>query len=121
MKSDAVAVVTVRYGANLARIAGTRAVDVTLDPQECTVGGLLRKLAGSNSRELARELIGGQEERPICLVTINDRLVPPTTAAEAALKDGDRVKLIPPLSGGSGWQEGMVPASQHRETLHGGS
>ncbi|MHB1162316.1 MAG: MoaD/ThiS family protein [Chloroflexota bacterium] len=91
----------VRYGTTLAEPAGAREVEVTLSEAECTLLGLLTKLAASGPRALARELLDTQTGRPVCLVTVNGRLVAPTAVTAAALQDGDRVALIAPMSGGS--------------------
>ncbi len=75
-------------------------MEVTLGAEECTVGGLLRKLAASGPRALAGELLDGRTGQPVCLVTLNERLVPPTAVVSAELRDGDKVTLIPPMAGG---------------------
>lgn len=92
--------IVVRYGALLAEIAGTREVEVVLPGQECTMKDLLGKLASTAPRGLARELLDGKTGEPACLVTVNGRLVPPALRSGFVLNDGDRVTLIPAVSGG---------------------
>lgn len=93
--------VHVRYGTTLAEAAGIREMEATLADGECTLLGLLRKLATSGPKSLATELMDTRSGRPLCLAMVNGRLIAPSTVMVAPLKDGDKVSLIAPMSGGS--------------------
>lgn len=72
-----------------------------LSDAECTLVGLLTRLAASGPRALARELLDANTGRPVCLVTVNGRLVAPTAVPATPVRDGDRIVLIAPMSGGA--------------------
>lgn len=94
--------IIVRFGADLAQLAGTRELDVILDLGECNIEGLVRKLQDVVSKQLAGELLDVRTGKPLCLVTVNGRLVSPTALSMKILKNGDRVTFIPAASGGLG-------------------
>jgi molybdopterin converting factor small subunit len=92
--------VRVRYGTTIAETVGIKEAEVTLSEGEATIVGLLNRLAASGPKALAAELIDAQG-RPACLVTLNGRMVPPSTVTTALLQDGDKVSLVAPMAGGA--------------------
>ena len=103
-----------KYGTTLADAAGIKETEVTLADDECSISGLLRKLVASVPRSLAAELVDPRSGRPACLVTVNGRLVPPSTVTGTPLQDGDSVSLIAPMSGGASSGCAMRAAARGR-------
>ncbi len=104
--------VRVKYGTTLADAAGTKETEVTLTDEESSISGLLKKLVALGPRSLTAELVDPRSGRPACLVTVNGRLVAPSTVMATPLQDGDRVSLIAPMSGGASSRCAMGAAAR---------
>jgi sulfur-carrier protein len=90
--------ITVEYAAQLKRAAGTGREIVELGPA-ATLSELVQRVAerhGDALKPLLLDASGGLH--PSILVFVNDEQC--RDAAGRALKDGDTVALLPPISGG---------------------
>lgn len=91
--------ITVQFEAQLRQVAGLneRTVDVTDD---CSLLHLLQDATLTTEALRARVLSDDGQVQPSLLLFVNDVPVPAGAAQSVVLKDGDRVLLLPPISGG---------------------
>ncbi len=90
--------ITVHYSAQFQPAAGTARECVEIDPP-CTVQELVLGLAGERRAALQTMLLDGQRGlRPHVLLCVRDEQI--EWDRPAALRDGDEVLLLSPISGG---------------------
>ena len=92
--------VNVQFEAQLQRAAGV--ADATAEiPTNGTVMTVLQQIAVSRPEELGRRLFSEDGELLASLLLfVNEQPVPTNDAANRQLSDGDRLLLLPPISGG---------------------
>ncbi|MEM0445518.1 MAG: ubiquitin-like small modifier protein 1 [Nitrososphaerota archaeon] len=91
--------VETRYYAYLREITGVREERVVLE-EGSTVATLIEKLVGKYGPRLRDYIMTSSGElRPNIAIAINDLKIPDEPLRKA-LKDGDRVVIIPPIAGG---------------------
>lgn len=89
-----------QFEAQLRQAAQSGARELELDDGTNLLDAL-QTLAEQSGAEFAERLLNSDHEpRRSILLFINDEPVQQAAAAQTALKDGDRVLLFPPISGG---------------------
>jgi molybdopterin converting factor small subunit len=92
--------IRVCYLAQARKIAGV-SEDITPWRAGLTLSAALDELAATRSPEFRAFLFRDDGRlQPTLLITINDQPVARSSAATAALNDGDVVTMIPPVAGG---------------------
>ncbi len=91
--------VTIQFEAQLRQVAGLseRTVEVT---DQCSLLHVLQDVTATTEALRERVLSEDGQIQPSLLLFVNDVPVPAGTAESATLHDGDRVLLLPPISGG---------------------
>ena len=90
--------VTVSFFGQIKAAVGMPECDVEL-AAETHVRPLIRQIAADSGEAACRILLDGEgSPQPSLLVILNDTQLLP--GEDAALQDGDRVTLMPPISGG---------------------
>ncbi len=91
--------IKVHFFAHFRQITGHKTLEVELEPGQVDVRDLLRLLL-ARFPGLQEYITLGDEEvtRRTVLVVVADRLV----AGDKELEEGDEVKILPPIVGGSG-------------------
>jgi MoaD family protein len=90
--------VRVRYCAQARTAAGVEEEDVALE-NACALADLLVKVAKAHGETLSRVLLGGNDRpHPSLLLFVDGEQV--SVNAPQALKDGDIIDIVPPMSGG---------------------
>ena len=91
--------ITVQFEAKLRQVAGTgeRTVEVTDD---CSLLHMLQDVTLTTAALRERVLNDDGQVQSSLLLFVNDVPVPAVTAESVMLKDGDKVLLLPPISGG---------------------
>jgi molybdopterin converting factor small subunit len=88
----------VTYCAQARAAAGVASDEVELDGS-CTPGDLLIKVAQKRGENLRRLILDGNAKpHPSVLLFVDGEQISVTGAL--ALKDGDEVEIVPPMSGG---------------------
>ena len=89
--------VTVEYFGPARDAAGTASEEVDCDPQ-CSARELVMRIARARGGRLASLLLRDGQLSPAVLLVINDQQI---DNKSAAVRDGDTVLIIPPVSGGA--------------------